>query len=343
MMTQMKIDITATGKTVDEALENAKKELGIDVIDDGLKYEIIDLPKKTGFLGFKSVPAKVRLYSVEEEDILGDVFKPEEKKPAPERKPQEKKPAAEKKPAQHGGKEHIRTAPAKEAFAKPQEKPAEEKSEAKAEPKTAEKQEKKPQEKKQNKSRSAKGKRPAAEAKPMPMLENTAEELQNDAALVFVRKLITDLEINARAEMYIDEENMRRVLIYGEEACSLIGHHGETLDAFQYLANLAVIRHRKEAAKEGENESKARVTIDIENYRAKREATLRALARRMAAKALKYRRSVMLEPMNPYERRIIHSEIQNIEGVATNSVGAENNRKIVIYLTETANKNSAEE
>ena len=177
----------------------------------------------------------------------------------------------------------------------------------------------------------------------MPVLESTAEELQNDAALVFVRKLITDLEINARAEMYIDDENMRRVLIYGEEACSLIGHHGETLDAFQYLANLAVIRHRKEAAKEGESESKARVTIDIENYRAKREATLRALARRMAAKALKYRRSVMLEPMNPYERRIIHSEIQNIEGVATNSVGAENNRKIVIYLTDPANKNSAEE
>ena len=337
-MTQMKIDVTATGKTVDEALENAKKELGIDVIDDGLKYEIIDLPKKSGFLGLKSIPAKVRIYSVEEEDILGDVFKTVEKKPAPE-----KKPHADKKPASNGGKEHIRTAPAKEAFAKPVEK-TEAKAEEKTEAKPAEKQERKPQEKKQQKSRSSsKGKRPVSEAKPMPVLENTADELQNDAALVFVRKLITDLEINARAEMYIDEENMRRVLIYGEEACSLIGHHGETLDAFQYLANLAVIRHRKEAAKEGENESKARVTIDIENYRAKREATLRALARRMAAKALKYRRSVMLEPMNPYERRIIHSEIQNIEGVATNSVGAENNRKIVIYLTDTANKNSAEE
>ncbi|MBQ1935117.1 MAG: Jag N-terminal domain-containing protein [Clostridia bacterium] len=336
-MTQMKIDVTATGKTVDEALENAKKELGIDVIDDGLKYEIIDLPKKSGFLGLKSVPAKVRIYSVEEEDILGDVFKTVEKKSAPE-----KKPHADKKPASNGGKEHIRTAPAKEAFAKPAEK-TEAKAEEKTEAKPAEKQERRPQEKKQQKSRSSKGKRPVSEAKPMPVLENTADELQNDAALVFVRKLITDLEINARAEMYIDEENMRRVLIYGEEACSLIGHHGETLDAFQYLANLAVIRHRKEAAKEGENESKARVTIDIENYRAKREATLRALARRMAAKALKYRRSVMLEPMNPYERRIIHSEIQNIEGVATNSVGAENNRKIVIYLTDTANKNSAEE
>jgi len=335
----MKIDITATGKTVDEALENAKKELGIDVIDDGLKYEIIDLPKKSGFLGLKTVPAKVRVYSDEDElaDILADI-KPAEKKAEqrPERKP------AEKKPAPAHGKEHIRTAPAKEAFAngKPAEAPAEVKTtEAKPEVKT----EKKAPEKKQGKGkRDNRNRKPVTEAKPMPVLDTTAEELQNDTALVFVRKLISDLEINARAEMYVDEENVRRVLIYGEEACSLIGHHGETLDAFQYLANLAVIRHRKEAAKEGESESKARVTIDIENYRAKREATLRALARRMAAKALKYRRSVMLEPMNPYERRIIHSEIQNIEGVSTNSVGAENNRKIVIYLTDTQNKNTAE-
>ena len=135
---------------------------------------------------------------------------------------------------------------------------------------------------------------------------------------------------------------MRRVLIYGEEACSLIGHHGETLDAFQYLANLAVMRRRKEAAREGLSENKARVTVDIENYRAKREETLRALARRMAAKALKYKRSVMLEPMNPYERRIIHSEIQNIDGVSTNSVGTENNRKIVIYLTDEKKPTAAE-
>ena len=340
----MKIDITATGKTVDEALENAKKELGIDVIDDGLKYEIIDLPKKSGFLGLKTVPAKVRVYSDEDElvDVLADI-KPAEKKAEqrPERKPAERKPA-EKKLAPAHGKEHIRTAPAKEAFAngKPAEAPAEVKTtEAKSEANT----EKKAPEKKQGKGkRDNRSKKPVTEAKPMPVLDATAEELQNDTALVFVRKLISDLEINARAEMYVDDENVRRVLIYGEEACSLIGHHGETLDAFQYLANLAVIRHRKEAAKDGENESKARVTIDIENYRAKREATLRALARRMAAKALKYRRSVMLEPMNPYERRIIHSEIQNIEGVSTNSVGAENNRKIVIYLTDTQNKSTSE-
>ncbi|MBR2453534.1 MAG: Jag N-terminal domain-containing protein [Clostridia bacterium] len=294
----MKIDITATGKTVEEALENAKKELGIDILE-GVEFEILDQPKKTGLFGLKSTPARVRLYSNEEEDILADVLAKPEKK-------------VEKK----AEKADVKTV----------------KTEAKVEAKTEAKAQK-PAEKKNNSKKNAKAK-PMAEEKPMPVLDSTAEELQGDAALVFVRKLLSDLEINARAEMYIDEENMRRVLIYGEDACSLIGHHGETLNAFQYLANLAVIRASKQAREAGEDADKSRVTVDIENYRAKREATLRALARRMAHKALKYRRSVMLEPMNPYERRIIHSEIQKIDGVSTNSIGAENNRKIVIYLTD---------
>ena len=290
----------ATGKTVEEALENAKKELGIDIID-GYEVEILDQPKKTGLFGLKTTPARVRLYAKEEEDILADVFAKPEKKV--EKKVEKTEAKAEK---------------------------VEAKAE-KTEPKTENKAQK-PAEKKNGK-KNAKAK-PMAEEKPMPILDSTADELQGDAALVFVRKLLSDLEINARAEMYIDEENMRRVLIYGEDACSLIGHHGETLNAFQYLANLAVIRASKQAREAGEDADKSRVTVDIENYRAKREATLRALARRMAHKALKYRRSVMLEPMNPYERRIIHSEIQKIEGVSTNSIGAENNRKIVIYLTD---------
>ena len=109
----------------------------------------------------------------------------------------------------------------------------------------------------------------------------------------------------------------------------LIGHHGEALDSLQYLANLA--NTKKNA--NGER-NRRRVTIDIEGYRAKREETLRALARKMAAKALRQRRNVMLEPMSAYERRIIHSEIQGIAGVSTNSIGSDNNRKIVIYLVD---------
>ena len=78
------------------------------------------------------------------------------------------------------------------------------------------------------------------------------------------------------------------------------------------------------------------MTVDVEGYRAKREASLRALARRMAAKVVKYKKSVMLEPMNPYERRIIHSEVQGIPGVSTNSIGAENNRRVVMFLDDGA-------
>ena len=120
-----------------------------------------------------------------------------------------------------------------------------------------------------------------------------------------------------------------RINIDGEGAGILIGHHGETLDSLQYLASLAANKKV-----DGKKEDYVRITVDVEGYRAKREETLRALARRMAARVQKYKKSVMLEPMNPYERRIIHSEIQNIAGVSTNSIGSENNRKIVIFLTD---------
>ena len=130
----------------------------------------------------------------------------------------------------------------------------------------------------------------------------------------------------------------RRIIISGDDASVLIGHHGDTLDALQHLANLASARKNINGERD-----KSRVTIDIEGYRAKREETLRALARRMAAKALRNKRSVMLEPMSAYERRIIHSEIQGIEGVSTNSIGSDNNRKIVIFLTDKKPKGIFEE
>ena len=115
----------------------------------------------------------------------------------------------------------------------------------------------------------------------------------------------------------------------GEGAGALIGHHGETLDALQYLANLAANKKIK-----GEKRDYVKITLDIEGYRAKREEALRTLARRMAAKVVKYKKSVMLEPMNPYERRIIHSEVQSVEGVSTNSIGSENNRRVVMFLDD---------
>ena len=150
-----------------------------------------------------------------------------------------------------------------------------------------------------------------------------------DMSFDFVKTVIADIGIKAEAELYSCDDGTRRIAVVGEDASMLIGHHGETLDALQYLANLASARKNANGERD-----KSRVTIDIEGYRAKREDTLRALARRMAAKALRNKRSVMLEPMSAYERRIIHSEIQNIEGVSTNSIGSDNNRKIVIYLTD---------
>ncbi len=150
-----------------------------------------------------------------------------------------------------------------------------------------------------------------------------------DMSFEFVKTLIADIGLNAEATLYTCEDGTRRIIITGEDASTLIGHHGDTLDALQYLANLASARKNINGERD-----KTRVTIDIEGYRAKREETLRALARRMAAKAKRNRRSVMLEPMTPYERRIIHSEIQGIDGVSTKSVGSDNNRKIVIFLTD---------
>ena len=151
-------------------------------------------------------------------------------------------------------------------------------------------------------------------------------------ALDFINQLVKDMGLDVTVEMKDVEgsdKDCKLIDISGEGAGALIGHHGDTLDSIQYLANLAANKRVN-----GVKPDYVKITVDAENYRAKRENTLRELARRMADKVLKQKRSVMLEPMNPYERRIIHSEIQNIEGVSTNSIGSENNRKIVIYLEE---------
>ena len=148
-----------------------------------------------------------------------------------------------------------------------------------------------------------------------------------EKAFEFVKKVLEDMNIEAEVTMTEGEAGEKRITVTGESAAILIGHHGETLDSLQYLASLAANKRI-----DGKKDEYVRITVDVEGYRAKREETLRALARRMAAKVQKYKKSVMLEPMNPYERRIIHSEIQNIAGVSTNSIGSENNRKIVIFL-----------
>ena len=154
-----------------------------------------------------------------------------------------------------------------------------------------------------------------------------------DDAIDMVKELLANMNIEANVSVLDGENGEKRIVIDGGNAAILIGHHGETLDALQYLANLAANKKV-----DGEKRAYVKITVDVEGYRAKREETLRALARRMADKVIKYKKSVMLEPMNPYERRIIHSEVQKIDGVSTNSIGSDNNRKVVMYLDTKSKK-----
>ena len=146
-----------------------------------------------------------------------------------------------------------------------------------------------------------------------------------EAARSFVETLIKDMGIEATVTIHEDGAGEALITISGEDAGTLIGHHGDTLDSLQYLVNLAANK------KETDERKYTRISIDIENYREKREETLKKLARHMAEKAKRTGRNVVLEPMNAYERRIIHSEVQGIEGASTNSVGVEGNRRVIIF------------
>ncbi len=153
-------------------------------------------------------------------------------------------------------------------------------------------------------------------------------------ALEFIKNLLADMEIEADVSLSDGDNDDKLITVNGGGASLLIGHHGDTLDSLQYLANLAA--NRRDA--NGVKPKFVRISLDVEGYRAKREETLRQLARKMADKVLRYKKSVMLEPMTAYERRIIHSEVQKIDGVATNSIGSESNRKIVMYLDDGSRK-----
>ena len=148
-----------------------------------------------------------------------------------------------------------------------------------------------------------------------------------DMALDFVKTLIDNMELDAVAEIE-NKGDSAVIRISGGDSAVLIGHHGETLDQLQHLVNLAA--NKRDTNEESGEHNYFKITVDVEDYRAKREQTLRSLAKRMAVKVKKYKKNVALEPMSAYERRIIHSEIQGIEGVTTSSVGQENNRRVVI-------------
>ncbi len=310
-----------TGKTLEAAVAEAKKQYG-----DGITYDIIQM-NKGGFLGIGAKEAKIKVTVEGHDDVLGSIVKEikgyksqtapktgyyeDDEKPAPEKK--EKK--EEKKPEQkrddrhgkkNGGKPQNQPKPEKPAPA-PKEEPAEAPTEEAAAP---------------------------AE----PDRKYAVSEDEMNFAIEFINTVIKNMKLSAEAKRAEPDGSVEVICtenadvypaieVIGDDTGILIGHHGETLDAIQYLVNLALFR--RAAGDRGGRES-IRITVDIENYRAKREETLRALARRMAARAVKYRRNIFLEPMNPYERRIIHSELQSYPDVSTHSVGSDINRKIVV-------------
>lgn len=159
-------------------------------------------------------------------------------------------------------------------------------------------------------------------AKKMVAVEDGSFDNAKNYILTILKNLgIEEAEITVEA----DDEEVRFSISCGDDYGSVIGRRGETLDAIQYLTRLVINRG---------NEEFKRVSINVGNYREKRENTLRSLARKNAAKVRKYGRNVVLEPMNPYERRIIHTTVQEIEGVTSHSVGSDSERKVVITLEE---------
>ena len=158
----------------------------------------------------------------------------------------------------------------------------------------------------------------------------TFKKLQKRESKVdeFLASVFRAMDIDVSVESEHTDEGIN-VNVKGKDCGSIIGRRGETLDSLQYLASLVANKN---------SENYVRVTIDVENYRKKREETLVRLANKLASRVLKYRRKITLEPMNPYERRIIHSALQNNRMVETYSVGEEPHRKVVIALRNSRDK-----
>jgi spoIIIJ-associated protein len=152
----------------------------------------------------------------------------------------------------------------------------------------------------------------------------TEKNVEINRAKDFLSKIFNNMELDVNIECE-KEANLLKISLSGDKMGILIGRRGETLDSLQYLTSLAVNK--------GEG-NYVKVSIDTENYRKKREDTLIRLAKKLADRVLMYRRSITLEPMNPYERRIIHSTLQDNKLISTYSVGDEPNRKVVISLNK---------
>lgn len=156
---------------------------------------------------------------------------------------------------------------------------------------------------------------------PVQTLGEEVDDEKAQAIRKFLSGLLEQMESAAEIHIYLLEKGRYKVILEGKNLGALIGRRGETLDAIQQLTSYAVNRS---------GSGRVRVQLDAENYREKREQSLQHLARKVAAKVTKYRRSVTLEPMNAYERHVIHTALQDVPNVTTYSTGTEPNRRVIV-------------
>jgi len=309
--------IEATGKTVNDAINSGLEQLGVDRSD--VEIQIVEMGSP-GLFGMFGKRAKVRL-TVKEDDPALKIDMPVLSLDGG-RKPRGEKRKTEK--------------PKAEKAEEPQEEAPVEAAEEDAEqPRTEKKRRSRNRRRKGGEHREDAEATEAAEAgeseelpapviEHEPFVETPVDQLTETAqqAKAFLSGLTERMSVPVEIAVQETEEQLRMQMT-GENMSLLIGRRGETLDALQYLTSLTVNRGR---------EDYLRISIDTENYRAKREEALRKLAVRMAGRAKKSGRRVALEPMNPYERRILHSALQNDPEVSTHSEGEEPYRRVIITL-----------
>jgi len=288
----MEKTIITTGKTIDLAVEAALAQLGLE--RDDISYQVLSLPK-AGFLGFGATPAKVQV-TYEAPD------------PVPEAPKVALSSASRSKPKT--------AAPVK----KPQQ-PKAEMPKAPEAPKAEPKQEKKPEPKKEEKPRQPKAEK-KVEAPKEPKVYTPAEPGSVEEKIEqFLKGLLEHMGSTAVPHAVKTDENAYKVELVGEDLGYLIGRRGDTLDAIQHLSNYAAKKFA---------EGHIRINVDAEEYREKREDSLRRYARKKAQQVLKARRRTTLEPMNAYERHVIHATLQEMDNITTYSTGTEPNRRVVI-------------
>lgn len=291
--------IDVTGKTEDEAIQSALAQLKMD--RDDVSVEILERAK-AGFLGIGSAPARVR---VSYDDGKAEEVKPVEKPAAP--KPEKKvEPASAPKAVPMYAPEVLQK---KEPRAN--DKPRTERSGRPAR-----------EDRRENRApRAERAERPAPQPKPIVDLGEECHDEKSEQIRAFLKGLLEHMDSAAEVKVYESEKGRYKVFLEGEKLGALIGRRGETLDAIQYLTSYAINR---------DNETRVRVSVDAGDYRLKREEALQHLAAKMAGKAVKYHRNFTLEPMNAYERHVIHAALQDYPEVTTFSTGSEPHRRIVV-------------